>query len=61
MANKFNPIGWFEIYVNDMDRATKFYEAVLNVTLTNMSNPGDTANSNMIMRSFPGEMDSPGS
>lgn len=23
-----NPIGWFEIYVNDMDRAKKFYQAV---------------------------------
>lgn len=23
-----NPVGWFEIYVNDMDRAKKFYAAV---------------------------------
>lgn len=23
-----NPIGWFEIYVNNMDRAKKFYQAV---------------------------------
>ena len=23
-----NPVGWFEIYVNDMDRAKKFYQAV---------------------------------
>ncbi len=61
MANKFNPVGWFEIYVNDMDRATKFYETVLNIKLTNMSNPGDTGNSNMVMKSFPGEMDNPGS
>ncbi len=26
---KFNPVGWFEIYVTDMDRATAFYSAVL--------------------------------
>ena len=23
-----NPVGWFEIYVEDMDRAKAFYEAV---------------------------------
>lgn len=25
-----NVVGWFEIYVNDMDRAIKFYKTVLN-------------------------------
>ena len=29
-----NPVGWFEIYVQDMARARRFYEAVLGVTLT---------------------------
>ncbi|MES1182857.1 MAG: VOC family protein [Myxococcales bacterium] len=29
-----NPVGWFEIYVKDMPRAKKFYEAVLGVKLT---------------------------
>ena len=28
-----NPVGWFEIYVQDMDRARKFYEAVFQTTL----------------------------
>lgn len=28
MDMKFNPVGWFEIPVSDMDRAIKFYEAV---------------------------------
>lgn len=28
-----NPIGWFEIYVQDMDRARAFYEAVFKVSL----------------------------
>lgn len=27
-----NPVGWFEIYVNDMERAKKFYETVLKVS-----------------------------
>jgi predicted enzyme related to lactoylglutathione lyase len=26
---KTNPVGWFEIYIQDMDRAKKFYESVL--------------------------------
>jgi uncharacterized protein len=26
---KPNPVGWFEIYVQDMQRAVRFYEAVL--------------------------------
>ena len=32
-----NPVGWFEIYVNDMKRAKKFYQATLKVKLTKMS------------------------
>ena len=28
MNNKRNPVGWFEIYVQDMNRARAFYEAV---------------------------------
>jgi predicted enzyme related to lactoylglutathione lyase len=31
MAN--NPVGWFEIYVQDMARARAFYEALLEVKL----------------------------
>ncbi len=34
MNDTFNPVGWFEIPVADMERATRFYEAVLAVTLT---------------------------
>jgi predicted enzyme related to lactoylglutathione lyase len=26
-----NPVGWFEIYVQDMERAKAFYEAMLRV------------------------------
>ena len=28
-----NPVGWFEIYVEDMPRAQAFYESVLTVSL----------------------------
>ena len=28
-----NPVGWFEIYVQDMDRARAFYETVFDVAL----------------------------
>ena len=28
-----NPVGWFEIYVQDMERATDFYQKVLGVKL----------------------------
>lgn len=35
-----NPVGWFEIYVQDMARARRFYETVLGVRLTPLDNPG---------------------
>jgi predicted enzyme related to lactoylglutathione lyase len=31
---EFNMIGWFEIPVNDMDRAKSFYEKVFNTTIS---------------------------
>lgn len=34
-----NPVGWFEIYVDDMDRARKFYEAVFQVELAKLDGP----------------------
>ena len=34
-----NPVGWFEIYVQDMDRANKFYETVLGVELMRLESP----------------------
>ena len=34
-----NPVGWFEIYVKEMDRARKFYESVFKVSLTQMPAP----------------------
>lgn len=34
-----NPVGWFEIYVQDLDRAKTFYEMVLSVELTKLESP----------------------
>ena len=34
-----NPVGWFEIYVQDMPRATAFYQTVLGVTLEKLPTP----------------------
>jgi predicted enzyme related to lactoylglutathione lyase len=34
-----NPVGWFEIYVQDMPRAKKFYEAVFGVKLDKLPTP----------------------
>ena len=34
-----NPVGWFEIYVQDVPRAKAFYEAVFCVTLNRLPNP----------------------
>jgi predicted enzyme related to lactoylglutathione lyase len=36
---EFNPVSWFEIYVQDMARATKFYETVLEVKLEKLTSP----------------------
>jgi predicted enzyme related to lactoylglutathione lyase len=40
MANEMNPVGWFEIYVKDMNRAKSFYEAVLGLPLTKLPASG---------------------
>ncbi len=36
---KHNPVGWFEIYVQDMPRARAFYEAVLQLSLQPLPSP----------------------
>lgn len=32
-----NPVGWFDIYVSNLDRAKKFYETVFNTKLVDLS------------------------
>lgn len=45
---------WFEIYVDNIERATQFYETVLDTKLESL---GDPSNQNTIMMSFPGDME----
>lgn len=47
---KRNAVGWFEIYVDDMDRAKKFYESVFSVSLEKLPFPEAE------MHMFPGNM-----
>ena len=49
-----NAIGWFEIYVQDMARARRFYETVLARKLEKLEAGG------LEMWSFTGDMQSPG-
>lgn len=49
-----NPVRWFEIYVQDMDRARRFYEAVLDVRLGRLPGP------DLEMWTFPMFPDQPG-
>lgn len=47
--DKPNAIGWFDLYVEDMDRATAFYEAVFQQRMERIDDPtGET-----VMRGFP--------
>jgi predicted enzyme related to lactoylglutathione lyase len=39
MNNERNAVGWFEIYVQDMDRARNFYEKTLEVKLEKQEMP----------------------
>jgi predicted enzyme related to lactoylglutathione lyase len=49
-----NPVNWFEIYVQDIDRAKNFYESVFKVKLEKLNNP------DLEMWSFPMVMDGVG-
>lgn len=49
-----NPVVWFEIYVEDMKRARKFYEQVLDLTLEDMPTPNGVDEMKMVV--FPMEM-----
>ncbi|EEX94862.1 Glyoxalase/bleomycin resistance protein/dioxygenase [Vibrio orientalis CIP 102891 = ATCC 33934] len=49
-----NPVGWFEIYVEDMDRAKGFYQTVFNTTLEKI---GGEAMMDIDMWGFPSSME----
>ncbi len=36
-------VGWFDIYVEDMERAQVFYETVLGTTLSSLEDPNDAS------------------
>lgn len=49
---KMNAVAWFDIYVNNLERAVSFYETVLGQKLEEMGDPtGETQ-----MMSFPADM-----
>ena len=50
--NSQNVIGWFDLYVADMDRAVGFYEAVFAQTLAPMGDPTGES----VTRAFPADM-----
>lgn len=54
-CNQSNPVVWFEIYVQDMERAKVFYETVFAVKLEKM--PAPTEEMNMEMWGFPADKD----
>jgi predicted enzyme related to lactoylglutathione lyase len=51
---KTNPVGWFEIYVQDMERARKFYESVFQLKLEKLDLP------ELEMWMFPNQMEAAG-
>lgn len=54
-----NPFVWAEIYVQDMERAKRFYETVLGLTLERNAPPAGFPNG-MEMAMFPAKMEAPG-
>lgn len=49
-----NPVGWFELYVQDMARARAFYEAVFELSLERLDGP------DLEMWAFPMDDEGPG-
>lgn len=52
-----NPVGWFEIYADDIDRAKGFYQTVLAVTLEPLNDPNEVS---IQMWAFPANHESYG-
>mgnify|MGYP001263581960 CR=1 FL=1 len=51
---KANPVGWFEIYLQNMDRAKAFYQTVFETTLERMDSP------NVELWAFPMDLNATG-
>ena len=54
MKTDRNPVGWFEIYVQDLTRAKAFYEKTFDVTLDRLQSP------EVELWAFPMKPESPG-
>lgn len=54
-----NPVVWFEIYVDDLKRAQKFYENVFDLKISELPMP-ETEGGDMKMLFFPMEMNGDG-
>lgn len=50
---KMNSVSWFEIYVNDLHRAKKFYEEVFQINMFDLPNPTEDS---LQMIAFPYDM-----
>ncbi|MEO5824847.1 MAG: VOC family protein [Gemmatimonadales bacterium] len=55
-----NPVGWFEIYVQDMARSQRFYEHVLGLKLDSLPMP-EGEGPTIEMLAFPMDMEATGS
>jgi predicted enzyme related to lactoylglutathione lyase len=56
-----NPVVWFEIYVDDIERSKIFYEKVLNIKLSELPMPElPDGDNDMKMLAFPMEMEGEG-
>jgi predicted enzyme related to lactoylglutathione lyase len=54
MNKQRNPVGWFEIYVQDMERAKNFYQNTFEVNLERLETP------EIELWAFPMQPDNPG-
>ena len=50
-----NPVIWFEIYVDDLQRAQSFYEKILHIEMSELPTP-DSLEEEMSMVAFPMDM-----
>jgi len=57
MKTNCNPVGWFEIYVQDIERAKTFYQNTFDVTLERLESPDMP---DLEMWAFPMEREKPG-
>jgi uncharacterized protein len=54
MNTNRNPVGWFELYVQDIERAKAFYQNTFQVTLERLESP------DIELWAFPMKMETPG-